>query len=95
MWQKIHRGTSRLSHFDIQPSKLSYNHFHTKLGLMRNSFEHSYFGAIKIIDVMLILKRPGQTILKAPVAHYMRLDGQRIYNAILLRRDPAVTVAVE
>jgi hypothetical protein len=69
MWQKIHRGTSMVSHFYTHPSKLSSYHSHTKFGLMRISFEHSYFGALKIIDVMLILKRQAHTILKAPVAY--------------------------
>jgi hypothetical protein len=45
--KNAHRGTSMLSHSDIHPSKLSRNRFHTKFGLMRNSFEHSYFGALK------------------------------------------------
>ena len=40
---------------NIHPSKLSHNHFHKKFSLMSNSFEHSYFGALKIIYVMLIL----------------------------------------
>jgi hypothetical protein len=66
--KNTHRGTSMLSHFDIHPSKRFHNQFHTKFGLKKNSFEHSYFGALKIIDVMLILKRQAQTILKAPVA---------------------------
>jgi len=67
--KNTHRGTSMLSHFDIHPSELSSAHSHTKFGLIRNSFEHSYFGALKIIDVMLILKWQAKTILKAPVAY--------------------------
>jgi hypothetical protein len=55
------RGRNMLSHLHINPSKLSNNNFHTKFGLMRNSFEHSYFGALRTIDVMLILKRQAQT----------------------------------
>jgi len=67
--QNTHKGMNMFSHFDIHLSKLFHNHFHAKFGLMRNSFEHSYFGALKIIDVMLTLKRQAQTILKAPVAY--------------------------
>jgi hypothetical protein len=59
--KKIHRGTSMLSHFGIHPSKLSHIHFRTKFCLMRNSFEHSYFGVLNIICVMLILKLKAQS----------------------------------